>query len=782
MDRRQNPLVEAFRLKDMPLDVDAERVKVARTELAVAATDVALSRFRPTLYSTDGEAIASQASSGVLLERELHPRDAAGDVASDAPPVAPFAAAFEWDGTSMRCQVDGLDDADLYGLGLVAGPLRRNGRLVVFWNTDAWRYSEETPALYQTHPWIMAVLPDGRTVGILADCVRRGQAIAAMDGVEFAFEGGPFDLYLFESPDPTTCCRVLAELTGHMPLPPRWTLGYHQCRWGYETQDEVLRIAEEFRARDLPADAIWLDIEHMDRHRVFRFDPVRFPDPAAMIARLHELGFRVVTILDPGVIVDDEDPTYRSGRAGDHFIVDRDGLPVIGRVWPGLCHFPDFAREDTRTWWADQVAAWVQVGVDGLWNDMNEPAVARTPTKTLPDECRQGTQREWSHKDVHNAYGYWMTAASRDGLLRARPHRRPFVLSRSSVLGGQRHAAVWTGDNQATWTDLRWSLSMTLSLGLSGQPFAGADVGGFDGDPSPELFVRWFELGAWLPFFRGHSSMSACSKEPWSFGPEVTAVVRDVLRRRMEFLPLWTTVMAEASRTGVPPVRPLFFADPADPRLRAIDDAFLIGPDLLVAPVLDAGARTREVVFPRGEWVRLRMSGDGPPGGAASDTTPIEIRREHATVCADLGDTPVFARAGSIIATWAVSDRSTQRNTDSAGALRLLVFVDTDGAASGSVYEDDGDGHDHQVSGYRISHYRYEHDHHERDEDGGGSDGSGLLDARVEGDFRPGPRALEVYVHRPGSPGAPGKPGAPGGNPRTVSRFSTERFPIDLPI
>lgn len=633
----------------------------------------------------------------------------------------------------------------------------------MFWNTDAWRYSEETPALYQTHPWIMAVLPSGQTIGILADCIRRGQAIAAVDGVEFAFEGGPFDVYTFECDEPLACSRVLAELTGTMPLPPRWALGYHQCRWGYETEDEVLRIAEEFRSLELPVDAIWLDIEHMDRHRVFSFNPERFSDPEGMTDRLHELGLKVVTILDPGVVVDKADPIYRSGKEGHHFVVDKNGEDAIGRVWPGRCHFPDFASARTRAWWAEQVEAWVLRGIDGLWNDMNEPAAGRTPTKTLPDDCQQGDQKDLEHKDVHNAYGYWMTEASRDGLRRAHPNRRPFVLSRSSVLGGQRQAAVWTGDNQATWTDLRWSLSMTLSLGLSGQPFAGADVGGFDGDPTPELFVRWFELGAWLPFFRGHSSITACHKEPWSFGPDALRILHGILRRRLEFLPVWATVMAEASRSGTPAVRPLFFDNPDDPALRTIDYAFLVGSDLLVAPIVKEGANERSIHLPPGLWYRLPM--------AANADLPAGALRGEVQVAAELGSTPIFARAGSIIPTYAIdNETSTVRNTDDAARspLRLLVFPDERGHASGSLYEDEGDGNGHQESGFRLAHYSASQN----------DSGTLTVDAAFEGDFRPANRALEVVVFPAGSSSAGF--GSAGFGPNR-SKFPAESFPIRLP-
>jgi alpha-glucosidase len=642
---------------------------VARVEVLGAKSgvpDVRRLVFRPTL--DDGR---TSASPSLALAREpewVH----VSSTPSDSPAVR-----FENDGSTVRAQVAFDANTSIYGGGLAAGSLLRNGRAIELWNTDAWRYGESTPALYQSHPYVLAIRGDGRAVGVLGASVRRGALLVATDGVEFQFERDPFDVIVIQAATPQLVASALSELTGRIEMPPLWALGYHQCRWGYTSADELRSIAREFRSRKIPCDALWLDIDYMDRHRAFTWDHARFPTPHALTDELRASGFRTVAILDPGLAVDAEYEPCASGLAGDHFVVDGAGQPVKGRVWPGICHFPDFLHGPTREWWSVLVARFVDGGVDGLWCDMNEPSVFRTPTKTLPADARHRSVAGGTHGELHNLYGEFMASATRDGLLRARPGQRPFVLTRSNFLGGSRYAATWTGDNQATWEDLRWSIPMVLSLGLCGQPFSGADIGGFDGDPSGELFARWFELGAYLPFARGHSEKSACRKEPWSFGPEIERHVRAALERRMQLLPTLYTLFHEACVTGSPIARPMFFADPSDANLRAIDDQFLLGEDLLVAPIVHEGASEREVVLPAvgGGWYRF-------------DDGRELVNSGRVNVAAPLGTTPVFARAGSIVATKAPAAH-TAAQADLAPILH--VFLNSDQRAEGSLYEDGGE-------------------------------------------------------------------------------------------
>ncbi|MCP3918595.1 MAG: DUF5110 domain-containing protein [bacterium] len=584
---------------------------------------------------------------------------------------------FEDDGTTVRAQVAFERGTSCYGTGEVCGPLVRNGRRTWLWNTDAWAYGEESPSLYQSHPFVLALHPDGSATGVLADTARRGVIATADDGVELAFEGGAFDVHLIDAPSPQGVQRALAELIGRIALPPLWALGYHQCRWSYMNADEVRDVARRMVAHGIACTAIWLDIDYMDRHRVFTWDAARFPDPAHLVRELAASGIRTVAIVDPGVAVAADNEVCGEGLAGGHFVLDRHGAPARGRVWPGVCHFPDFTRAATRDWWAERIERFVrEAELAGIWCDMNEPACMRTPTGTLPDDAQHTAG---SHAEVHNLYGQQMAQATRAGLRAARPAHRPFVLTRANHIAGSRFAATWTGDNQSRWEDLRWAIPMVLNLGLSGQPFSGPDIGGFCGAPDEELFVRWFELGAWLPFCRGHGEKSSPRKEPWAHGPRALALVRAALEQRERMLPYLYTVFEEATRTGLPVARPLFFADPAAAELRAVDDAFLVGADLLVAPVVEPGLTRRRVDLPRnpGGWFAF-------PGGGA---------RRKGTVEADaaLGTAPVFARAGAVV-------------VEEYGTLRTRpvwhVFLDDEGAACGTLYEDEGDGYAYESGGY----------------------------------------------------------------------------------
>ena len=585
---------------------------------------------------------------------------------------------FEADTQSVRVQTPLPATTDVYGLGMAAGSLRRNGRGLLLWNTDAWCYGEQTPALYQSHPWFLALLPDGSTLGVLAESPQRGLVQVAEDGVEWAFDGEPYDLHYIEGVSPEQVLGALVAMIGMIEMPPVWALGYHQCRWSYADEAELQRIASEFRQRKIPCDALWFDIDHMQAFRTFSWDSQAFPDPKRLTGELREQGFHSVAILDPGIVADASDPHCAEGLEQGHFVTDATGKPASGHVWPGLCHFPDFTSRKTRDWWAEHVRRHVLASdLDGLWNDMNEPSVFRVPSRTLPDDARHAGDEHnaaGEHARFHNLYGQLMAQASRAGLRAARPERRPFVLTRASHLAGASQAATWTGDNQARWEDLAWVIPMVLSLGLSGQPFAGPDLGGFHGDPDEELFVRWFELGAWLPFARGHGAKHSCRKEPWAFGPAAEAPIRRALEQRMRLLPTLRTLFEKASRDGTPVMRPLFMADPSDLRLRRVDDAFLLGPDLLIAPVVERGARQKRVVLPKhpGGWFAFPEAGP---------------RRERAVfrAPAPLGSTPVFARAGSII----VEGPTRQHVGEPDDQRTFHAFLDHEGQASGHSYEDD---------------------------------------------------------------------------------------------
>jgi len=564
----------------------------------------------------------------------------------------------------------------LYGTGEVPGPLLRNGRTTVCWNTDAYGYDSTTPSLYQSHPWVLAVRPDGTAFGVLADTPDR-VVVDLVNGIEFRAQGPPFGVVVIERASPQEVVRALADLTGHMPLPPKWALGFQQCRYSYAPASEVLRIAKQFRIRRLPCDVLWMDIDYMDRHRTFTFDPIGFADPKGLDDELHAQGFHSVWILDPGIPDDPADPTYQQGTRLDAWVKMPDGTPFIGRVWPGECVWPDFTRADVRAWWGRRTTEFMdRSGADGVWNDMNEPAVFDVRSKTMPETARHEADADLGgpgfHARYHNVYGMQMARASFEGLRAGRPDVRPFVLSRANDLGGQRYAAAWTGDNHANQEHLKMALPMVLNLGLSGQPFAGPDIGGFAGPCTGEEYIEWLGLGSLLPFARAHTEKGNIRKEPWSFGPANEARARRALETRYRLLPYLYTVFEEAARTGLPVARPVFFADPKAAWLRGVQHEFLLGGDLLVDD---------PAIAPRSDAAGLAEDATAWPPATIVPGEP------------DPALPTLHVRAGAIVPLGPVVQFTGEKPLDE---VELLVAPDANGHAEGSLYEDAGDGYGYQ--------------------------------------------------------------------------------------
>jgi alpha-glucosidase len=590
------------------------------------------------------------------------------------------APSFSFSETRTRASITIEAGTSLYGTGEVTGPLQRNGSTVTLWNTDNFRYSKHGgKRLYQSHPWVLAVRADGSAFGVLADTTW-GTELSLNGMIEFSSDGPSFPLIVIDRASPQAVLGELARLTGHIPLPPLWALGYQQCRWSYQPDARVREIADGFRSRKIPCDVLWMDIDYMDGFRVFTFSPTEFPDPRGLNAYLHERGFKSVWMIDPGVKADPADPTYATGTAADVWVHDAFGAPYRGDVWPGECRFPDFTRPETRTWWAGLYQDFMATGVDGVWNDMNEPAVFKVPGGTMPLHNWHrggGDIAPGPHARYHNVYGMLMVRASREGIMAANPAKRPFVLTRSNFLGGQRYAATWTGDNESTWDHLRMAIPMTLNLGLSGQPFNGPDLGGFTGTAEPELWGHWVAVGAFFPFCRAHAQKSMPPKEPWAFGPEVEAVARTALQRRYRLLPYFYTLFHESSRNGQPVMRPVFFADPKDPALRAEDRAFLVGDDLLVVPKWATNP-----ALPTGHWRNLSLVGEN----SVADKYQPDLR----------------IREGAIIPLGRVIQSTAEQSLD---PLTLLVSLDGQGRASGRLYEDAGDGYGYQKGDFLLTTY-----------------------------------------------------------------------------
>jgi len=676
---------------------------LARTALAIAtlcalsgaavAADVYAETLAPrtTVFHAEQSAKAKALPSiSMIVPRTGAPADAAK--------TSTLQPKFSVEGAKHIARITVAPATSLYGTGEVSGPLLRNGRTVTLWNHDAYGYDQSTPHLYQSHPWVMGLKADGSAFGVIADSTYRMvidlPSLAGGDMVFTSDSEVPFPVVVIERDTPQEVVKELARLTGTMPLPPKWSLGYHQCRYSYYPDTRVMEIAKGFRDRQIPCDVIWHDIDYMHKFLCFTFDEKHFPDPKRHNADLHKLGFKTIWMIDPGIAADPKNfpaggyPVFDQLMAGNHATQKADGTPFYGDVWPGKCVFPDFMRKDTRTWWSTLYKDFMATGIDGVWNDMNEPAVFNTANnwKTMPLDNIHRADPELggtgTHARYHNVYGMHMIKASREGILAANPDKRAFVLSRANFLGGHRYGATWTGDNTADWPHLEESISMILNIGLSGQPNIGPDIGGFAGNgpagQEGKLFARWMGFGALLPFSRGHTGKDNIDKEPWSFGPEVEASVKAAIERRYRLMPTIYTLFREASVNGLPVARPLFFADPKDPALRSEDDAFLLGDNLLVAAQV-APAADRVISMPRGDWREFDF-GEKP----------------------DVNLPKLFCRPGGIIVATEVQQHVDEKPN---AANTLIINLDASGTATGTLYEDAGDGFGFEKGDYLLTTY-----------------------------------------------------------------------------
>lgn len=582
---------------------------------------------------------------------------------------------------------------EVYGLGAFEGGADRNRGRYLLRNIDTLFYSMPGQS-YSSFPFLL-FRSDSLTCGLLiytsfplgVEMVRNNDL---EEGLEVKVSGYrsdeeiPLDIVLFTGTVPEIY-QSLAAMTGQPFLPPVWALGYHQSRWSYKSQERVLEIARQARQNGLPLDAIHLDIHHMDRYRVFTWNKETFAEPERMHAELGELGVRTVAIVDPGVAAAEDSEVFQSGLQGDHFCRTPAGATFYGRVWPGKTAFPDFTREDTRYWWARQHRDLFAAGVSGIWNDMNEP-VFRMGKAAEP--LREDVVHEkGSHLRYRNLYANLEAMATREAFSIWKPGSRPFVLSRAGFTGIQRYAALWTGDNHSTWEHLRDNLHMVINLGLSGQPFSGADIGGFGSRAGilgtvklrrkPELFTRWVELGSLMPFFRVHSTLYSYAQEPWAYGPHVLEHVRKHVLRRYALLPYLYSLFWESHQTGAPIVRPLFFEFPGVPYAET-STQFMLGSALLAAPVLSQGVLQRSVVLPPGEWY---------------DYETGEIFEGDRTVerPAAPGSYPLFVRAGTMVPQCTPGQNASE-------SLRGELFLDVlpGPEVHGRLILDDGLSLDHE--------------------------------------------------------------------------------------
>ncbi len=478
--------------------------------------------------------------------------------------------------------------------------------------------------------------------------------------------GGNTELYVIAGPRLRDVVRRFTDLTGRHEVPPPWALGHHQCRWGYKSEADFLGLKEAFEAHDIPVSVLWYDIDYMDGYRVFTWDRAAFPDPAGLNNTLKAAGIRTVTIVDPGVKLDPGYGVYDEGRAREVFCKTPAGGDYVGRVWPGDTVFPDFSLAETRQWWAEAMARFLrESAVDGVWLDMNDPA-----TGYSADEEMLFGSGAVPHACYHNQYAHFMARASRQAFERLDPDARPFLLTRSAYAGTQRYSAVWTGDNVSNWKHLRMSIPCTLNLGLSGVAFNGPDVGGFMGHTTPELLVRWYQAGFLFPFFKNHSGLDSKSQEPWQFGEQHLVAIRDAIKTRYRLLPYLYNGFFQHHLHGDPVLRPLLYEYESS-ELENIDDQFLVGADLMVAPIVHGDGEGSEVVR---KGVRCQLRHISFPAGWWFDLNRGEWLRGGVTVqyAAGPDELPLFVRDGAVIPYYNGPIRNSHVELD---AIELHVFV-----------------------------------------------------------------------------------------------------------
>ncbi len=603
-------------------------------------------------------------------------KNSSGEVLNEDDP----AFGIRWNGEQVTTYKKLQEEERFVGLGEKTGPLDKKGRGYINWNTDNFAYSPDADPLYSSIPFYIG-LHNKRAYGIYLDNSSRTQFNFGASNDRFASftaDTGDMNYYFMAGNTVAEILQSYTHLTGRMPLPPLWSIGYQQCRYSYYPDREVISIAENFRERDFPCDAIVLDIHYMDAYKIFTWDKKHFPDPNAMIASLKNLGFHVVVMCDPGIKMEEGYEPFESGKKENVFVKYPDGTNYAGQVWPGWCNFPDFTNPKTRDWWANHFNEYVNMGVEGFWNDMNEIA---TWGNMLPDliefdmEGQKATARE-----ARNVYGLMMSRSTYEGTKKLLKNRRPFNLTRSGFAGIQRYAAIWTGDNVAYDAHMLAGVRLVNSMGLSGLAFTGYDIGGFVGNADEKLFARWISIGAFSPFFRGHSMINSRDSEPWSYGEKVEEISRNYMKLRYRLLPYLYSLFYDASQSGMPINRSLAIDFTFDDLIydHRYHNQYLFGSAILVAPV-ESGKDLIKVYLPEGNWYELFTD------------------RQHkgsTEIVADcpMDKLPLFVRGASIIPMRANSGATTNDHGDT---LEIHLYKG-DTSNNFLMYEDDGISFDYE--------------------------------------------------------------------------------------
>ncbi|HET7152072.1 MAG TPA: glycoside hydrolase family 31 protein [Candidatus Acidoferrum sp.] len=622
------------------------------------------------LRLTAGDVMATVQKSPLLISFS----DRSGNILLADEPSLPMA----WDGPHIHVWEKMPADENYYGLGDKAGPMNRRNRAFTNWNTDEFGWQESSDPLYKSIPFFIG-LRKGVAYGVFFDNTYWSSfdfGKENRDYFSFGAEGGELNYYFIAGPGPKKVVEEYTALTGRSPLPPLWSLGYQQCRYSYYPESRAYEIVRTFREKKIPADTIYLDIDYQQGYAPFTINREYFPTFEKMIADFRAMGFHTILITDLHIKKDPDHSymPYDSGMKNDVFVKNPNGSVYVGVVWPGESVFPDFTLTRVREWWGGLYKNFVSMGVAGFWNDMNEPSVFERADKTMPLDTvhRLDDGTTIDHRAAHNIYGMENVRATYEGLLKLQGGERPFVLTRAAFSGAQRYAATWTGDNSSTWNHLKMSTPMLMSIGISGMPLIGDDIGGFAGSPTADLMTRWFEVGALNPIYRDHAAKGTADQEPWVHGPEQEAIRRRFIELRYRLMPYLYTAIEEASRTGIPLMRPIFLEYPQSLEFYSDDRDFLFGRDLFVAPVTTEMVDAEDISFPPGDWYDFWNN----------------TKHEHGQdiqVHPRLDEMPLFVRAGAILPMQPVV-QNTGETPD--GPLQLRVYPGDD--CGGSLYQDDG--------------------------------------------------------------------------------------------
>ena len=591
-----------------------------------------------------------------------------------------------FDNDEVRCHKKLLPGENFYGLGEKSDDLCKTGKEYTLWNTDFWAYDDRTDPLYVSVPFFYGIR-DFKAYGILFDNTCKSHFNFGASNNRFYWFGaekGELDYYFIYGPEMKKVLTAYTQLTGRAELPPLWALGYQQSRWSYFPESEVRNLAATFRSKKIPCDVIYFDIDYMDGYRVFTWNKEHFPEPAKMLADLKKDGFKIIPIIDPGVKADSNYFAARGGLAQNLFAKYPDGQIYQGEVWPSWAYFPDFTKAAARAWWGDKLAGLLDDGVAGFWNDMNEPTVWGTH---FPDIVQfDGNGFPTDHKRIRNVYALEMARATREGL-RGHSDQRHFILTRAGFAGIQRYSAVWTGDNVANELHLKLACRMSQNLGLSGVPFVGSDVGGFVGNPSERLYIRWMQLGTFTPLFRQHAAWDTRRKEPWTFGVDVENTVREFINLRYRLLPFLYNEFYTANQTGWPVMRPLFFNFQDDPECyrTEIQSQFMLGENLLVAPVLSENEEFKRLYLPAGDWYDLNQK-------------QFYTGKQWIIQVVPLKQIPYFLRAGGFLPMQAV-----QQYVGEKSIIETEMLIYPANESYYTLYEDDGASYEYEKGTYALT-------------------------------------------------------------------------------